>query len=159
MTISIRPMIKEDKPVLVNILGSTPEFKPSEVSVAEEVIDSYLRDPQRSGYFVFVAEVETAVVGYICYGPTPMTEGTWDMYWLAVSVEKRGNGIGTALVAHAEDRISEAQGRLVIIETSSMPEYEMTRHFHIRQGYDMIAHIPDFYALGDDKLIMAKRLS
>ena len=143
----------------MKILRNTPEFKPAEVVVAEEVIDSYLRDPHGSGYHVFVAEADSAVVGYICYGPTPLTEGTWDIYWIAVSAEKQGRGIGGALIAHAEDKIREAQGRLIVIETSSQPEYEKTRRFHLSHGYEVIGCISDFYTPGDDKLILQKQLS
>jgi ribosomal protein S18 acetylase RimI-like enzyme len=143
----------------MQILQNTPGFKPSEVVVAEEVIDSYLRDPRGSGYHVLVAEADSAVVGYICYGPTPLTEGTWDIYWIAVSAEKQGRGTGGALMAYAEDKIREAQGRLAIIETSYTPAYEKTRRFHLSHGYEVIARIPDFYAPGDDKLILQKRLS
>lgn len=143
----------------MKILQNTPEFKPSEVLVAEEVIDSFLNDPRDSGYHVFVAEADSEVVGYICYGPTPLTEGTWDIYWIAVSSEKQGRGIGGALMAQAEEKIGKAQGRLAIIETSATPAYEKARHFHISQGYEVIGCIPDFYAPGDDKLILQKRLS
>ncbi|MBL7124732.1 MAG: GNAT family N-acetyltransferase [Dehalococcoidales bacterium] len=143
----------------MKILRNTPEFKPSEVVVAEEVIDSYLRDPRGSGYHALVAELDSAIAGYICYGPTPLTEGTWDIYWMAVAQEKQGKGIGGALLAYAEDRIRENQGRLAIIETSSKPEYEKTRRFHLSHGYQVICRIPDFYAPGDDKLILQKRLS
>jgi len=143
----------------MQILQNTPEFKPSEVAVAEEVIDSYLRDPEGSGYYVLVAEVASSVVGYISYGPTPLTDGTWDLYWQAVDQEKRGQGIGSALMEAAEGEIRKAQGRLAIIETSSTPAYENTRHFHLRHGYEVISCIPDFYAPDDDKLIMQKRMS
>lgn len=142
----------------MQILQNTPEFKPSEVVVAEEVIDSYLRDPEGSGYYTLVAEVASSVVGYICYGPTPLTDGTWDLYWQAVAQEKRGQGIGGALMEAAEREIRKAQGRLAIIETSSTTAYEKTMHFHLGNGYEEIARIPDFYTLGDDKLILQKRL-
>jgi len=158
MTLKIRPMTQSDKPHLMKILHDTPEFKPSEVLVAEEVIDSYLYDPVGSGYYTLIAEVDSAVVGYICYGPTPLTDGTWDMYWQAVAREKRGQGIGSALMEAAEVEIRKAKGRLAIIETSSTPAYEKTRRFHLGQGYEIIGCIPDFYAPGDDKLIMQKRL-
>ena len=158
MTINIRQMVKEDKPALMQILQNTPEFKPSEVVVAEEVIDSYLRDPEGSGYYTLIAEVASSVVGYICYGPTPLTDGTWDLYWQAVAQEKRGQGIGSALMEAAEGEIRKAQGRLAIIETSSTSAYEKTLHFHIGHGYEVIGCIPDFYAPGDDKLILQKRL-
>jgi len=158
MTIKIRLMTKRDKPTIMKILRDTPEFKPSEVAVAEEVIDSYLRDLRQSGYHVLVAEVNRLVVGYICYGPAPLTEGTWDIYWLAVAQNKQSQGIGSALIASAEDKIRQVQGRLAIIETSSKPEYEKTRRFHYHHGYEVVGRIPDFYAPGDDKLILQKRL-
>ncbi len=142
----------------MKILRNTPEFKPSEVAVAEEVIDSYLKDSVGSGYHILVAEADSTVTGYICYGPTPLTEGTWDLYWEAVAQEKRGQGIGNALMDTAEKFIREAEGRLAIIETSSTPAYEKTRRFHTRHGYEMVACIPDFYAPGDGKLILQKRL-
>jgi ribosomal protein S18 acetylase RimI-like enzyme len=151
-------MTKRDKPAIMKILRDTPEFKPSEVVIAEELIDSYLHDSYQSGYHILVAEVERLVVGYICYGPTPLTEGTWDIYWVAVAQHGQNRGIGSALIASAENEIKKAQARLAIIETSSLPEYEKTRRFYKRQGYELIGRIPDFYASGDDKLILRKRL-
>lgn len=151
-------MSGEDRPRIAKILRDTPEFKPSEVAVAEELIDCYLDDPSGSGYHILVAEVDSTVEGYICYGPTPLTEGTWDIYWVAVSREKQGQGIGSALMRSAEKEILKAEGRLSIIETSSTPAYEKTRNFHLSHGYEIIARIPDFYVPGDDKLIMQKRL-
>jgi len=142
----------------MKILRDTPEFKPAEVVVAEEVIDSYLRDPDGSGYHAFVAELDSAIGGYICYGPTPLTKGTWDIYWMAVSVEKRDRGMGGALLSYAEDRIREARGRLLVIETSSQAGYEKTRRFYLSHGHQVIGRLPDFYAPGDDKLILQKRL-
>jgi GNAT superfamily N-acetyltransferase len=159
MTIKIRPMTKSDKPAVMKILRDTPEFKPAEVVVAEEVIDSYLGDPDGSGYHALVAEADSATSGYICYGPAPLTESSWDIYWMAVSAEKQGKGTGGVLLAHAEDKIKEAKGRLIIIETSSQAGYEKTRRFYLSHGYEDIGRIPDFYAPGDDKIIMQKRLS
>jgi predicted N-acetyltransferase YhbS len=151
-------MSHEDKPRVIKILRGTPEFKPFEVVVAEELIDCYLDDPSGSGYHILVAEVDSTVTGYICYGPAPLTEGTWDVYWVAVAREKQGQGIGNALMKSAEKDIVRAKGRLAIIETSSTPAYEKTRGFHLSQGYEIVARIPDFYTPGDDKLILQKRL-
>lgn len=151
-------MTLEDKPSIMQILRSTPEFKPSEVVVAEELIDSYLGDPCRSGYYILVAELDTSAVGYICFGPTPLTEGTWDIYWIAVAQNRQRQRIGSVLLDSAEKNIREAGGRLVIIETSSTPAYANTRQFYRRHGYEIIAQLVDFYAVGDDKLILQKRL-
>ena len=142
----------------MKILQDTPEFKPSEVAIAEEVIDSCLKDPINSGYYTLVAEDGSGVVGYISYGTTPLTEGTWDLYWEAIARERRGQGIGSALMKAAEEEIRKAEGRLALIETSSTPAYEKTIRFHLGLGYEIIARVPDFYSPGDDKLIMQKRL-
>jgi ribosomal protein S18 acetylase RimI-like enzyme len=158
MKIAIRFMSPEDKSRITEILRGTPEFKPFEVAVAEELIDCYLENSFSSGYHILVAEVDSTVAGYICYGPTPLTEGTWDIYWVAVAREKQDQGIGSALMKAAEKDIARDKGRLSIIETSSTPGYEKTRHFHLSHGYEVVARIPDFYAPGDDKLIMQKRL-
>lgn len=158
MTTRIRPMTIKDKLSIMQILKTTPEFKPTEITVAEEVIDSYLKDPPGSGYHIFVAAIDSSIAGYICYGPTPMTEGTWDLYWLAVTPELQGRGIGKVLIAFAEGKIRQAGGRLAIVETSSIPEYERTRSFYYSRGYELVCQIADFYLPGDDKLIFLKQL-
>ncbi len=158
MGINVRTMTREDKHSVMQILRNTSEFKPSEVVVAEEIIDCYLDDPVRSGYFIMVAELGPVITGYICFGPTPLTEGTWDIYWMAVALANRSQGIGHALIEAAEKNIRGAAGRLAIIETSSTPEYANTRRFHNKHGYETIASVPDFYTPGDDRLIMLKRL-
>jgi len=142
----------------MKILRHTPEFKPFEVAVAEEVIDGYLHDPKGTGYFTLIAEDTGEIAGYICYGETPCTVGTWDIYWIAVDRGKRGRGIGKALSEKAEAAIKKAGGRLAIIETSSTPLYENTRSFYLGRGYETVARIPDFYVPGDDKLILVKKL-
>jgi len=151
-------MSAADKPALMQILKNTPEFKPFEVIVAEELIDYYLSDGLKSGYNIQIADDEGEVAGYVCFGETPCTIGTWDIYWIAVSQAKRGKGIGKMLDAAAETAIRKAKGRLAFIETSSTPLYENTRRFYEGRGYETIARIPDFYMLGDDKLILQKKL-
>jgi predicted N-acetyltransferase YhbS len=121
--INIRVMTQKDKSSIMQILRSIPEFKACEVDVAEEVIDAYLSYPCRSGYHVLVAELDSAIAGYMCFGPTPMTEGTWDLYWMAVTPDRQGQGIGNALMESAEGEIKKLAGRLAIIETSSTPAY------------------------------------
>lgn len=142
----------------MQILHHTPEFKPSEVVVAEELIDACLEDPVASEYSILVAEVEGQVAGYVCYGPTPLTEGTWDIYWIATARERRRQGIGRALMDAAEEEIRKTGGRLSVVETSSQESYETTRRFYASIGYPTISVIPDFYTPGDDKLTLVKRL-
>ena len=85
MTINIRPMLKRDKPPLMQILRNTPEFKPVEVAVAEELIDGYLEDAVGYGYYVLIAESGSLLLGYICYGPTPHLDGSYTVFGLVVA--------------------------------------------------------------------------
>jgi ribosomal protein S18 acetylase RimI-like enzyme len=153
----IRPMTSKDKTAVMFILKNTPEFTPAEVVLADEVIDSYLFNPDESGYFILVSEVDSKVVGYVCYGPTPITEGTWDLYWIAVNHEIQGQGVGRNLMKSAENEIRRQKGRLIIVETSSKPGYEKTNLFYQRLDYKEAARIKDFYMIGDDQIIYEKR--
>ena len=157
-TVKIRPMIDEDKAEVMKVLLATPEFTISEIEVAEELIDSYLEYGTSSGYHILVAEVALKLAGYICYGPTPLTDGAWDIYWLAVAPGSQRQGIGCTLLASAEDSIRETYGRLILIETSSRAEYERIRLFYGSQDYEIISRIPDFYAPNDDKIVFQKSL-
>ena len=158
MKTTIRPMVRKDKSTIMDILRALPEFTSEEVVVAEELIDAYLESSSISEYLVLVAEVDAVVTGYVCYGPTPLTKGTWDVYWIAVDPGGQGQGVGRALMAFTEDRIKESQGRLVLVETSGRPDYAKTRRFYNSLEYTEAARVADFYAPGDDKLILEKRL-
>lgn len=152
-------MTGDDRPGIVEILRNTPEFTPDEVEVARELIDIYLQQGTRSGYHVLVAETDSSPVGYICYGPTPLTRGTWDIYWMAVAPAQQGRGIGRVLLTAAEDEIKSAAGRLILIETSSKIDYERARGFYRKQGYRVAETITDFYSPGDDRVVFRKDLA
>lgn len=159
MRTTIRPMVRKDKSAIMDILRTIREFTPEEVAVAEELIDAHLEAHSASGYLVSVAEVDSVLTGYICYGPTPLTKGTWDVYWVAVDPGGQGQGVGRALMAFVEGKIKRSRGRLIVVETSGRPGYDKTRRFYRSLEYKTVARIVDFYSPGDDKLILEKRLA
>ena len=99
------------------------------------------------------------MAGYLSWGPTPLTEGTYDLYWMAVAPDKQGRGYGKRLVGWLEERARAERGRLVIIETSSQTKYKPTREFYLGLGYREAARIPDFYKPGDARIIYTKYLN
>jgi ribosomal protein S18 acetylase RimI-like enzyme len=127
------------------------------VECALELIDLALT-PQNRDYQILVAVREDQVVGYVCYGPTPMTEGTFDLYWIASSPEVRGQGIGAALVSAMEGDIRRRKGRVIRVETSAMEAYGPTRGFYAAMQYREESRFRDFYKVGEDLIILAKRL-
>jgi len=97
-------------------------------------------------------------LGYACFGPHPLTQGTYDLYWIAVDPVAQGHGIGHALLARVEAEVQARGGRLLLIETSSTPAYASARRLYETSGYRCEAIIHDFYAPGDDLLIFSKDL-
>lgn len=98
------------------------------------------------------------VLGYVCFGPTPMTQGTFDLYWIASSPDARGQGVGAALVSAMEVELRGRGARLVRVETSAQEAYGTTRGFYAAMRYEEEARIRDFYRVGDDLIILGKRL-
>ena len=153
----IRSMTDLDKPAIMQLLRNTPEFTPEEVDLAEEVIDDYLENSVKSGYFILVADLEPGIGGYVVYGTVPITADVWELYWFAVDNSIRGQGIGRKLWEAAENKMWEAGARLLVLETSSKSGYERTNLFYKRAGYEVVGLIKDFYMIGDDQITYAKR--
>jgi D-alanine-D-alanine ligase len=157
-SIQIRWCRHEDRQVVLSFLAETGFFRPDEIDIAREVLDAALADGPKGHYQSFVACVDRETVGWICYGPTPCTLGTFDIYWIGVAPACQGRGIGRALTAFAEQAISDRGGRLLVIETSSRETYLPTRRFYEALGYREVSRVADFYAPGDDRVILTKEI-
>ena len=70
------------------------------------------------------------IVGYACWGTSPMTTGTYDLYWIATDPRVQGGGSGRALLEHVEANVRGEGGRMLLIETSSRDDYGKTQHFY-----------------------------
>jgi ribosomal protein S18 acetylase RimI-like enzyme len=153
---------------IVEILHATNSFRDEEIDVAVELFDevfaSHVRAPFDPGAgvesyeFIGAFSREGDLIGYACYGATPGTTGTYDLYWIAVHPEHQGEGGGSRLLDEVERRLNEREARLLVVETSSRTDYESTRRFYERREYREFARLSDFYAFGDDRVIYAKRL-
>ena len=156
---NIRPLRREDKEPIYDLLRATDVFSEEEISVAIELIQICLEDENQKDYEIFsYVNNEERVTGYVCFGPTPATQGTYDLYWVAVAPSEHGKGIGSELIQFAEDHIRAKGGRFVIAETSSTPKYEKTRAFYERKGFTKVAHVKEYYRPGDDLIIFGKYL-
>ena len=154
--INIRQMIKKDRKTILDMIVETEMFTTAEADVAMELVDIYLNNKNQKDYNIIVAEEENEVLGYACYGPTPATEGTFDLYWIVVNPAHQNMGIGKKLLHYVEKKVFEAGGRLLVIETSSQQKYISTQKFYINNDYKISAQIKDFYKPGDDRIIFTK---
>jgi len=148
----------EDRASVLGLLDRTDFFRPGELNVAAEVYDDAIAAGDDGDYQSFVVRDIHKTVGWICFGPTPCTLGTYDIYWLGVDPNNQRSGIGTLLVQFACDEIKKCGGRLAVIETSGSPRYDTSRLFYEKVGFVKAAEIADFYAVGDHKVIYVKWL-
>ena len=162
MSVRIRPITPADEDAVRELLKRLGVFESHEVRVAEEVLaESIAGSPD---YAVHVAEPTgddvqaRSVAGYVCYGHNPVTDALYDVYWIAVDPAMQGRGVGRALLSRAEERVREAGGRGLVIDTSGRSEYEPARRLYERCGYRRVAEIPDYYKPGDGLVIYMKLL-
>jgi len=155
---TIRFVRSGDLEPTIAMLESTHFFYPAEVEVAREVLAESISHGPTGHYQSLVLEEAGRILGWICFGPTPCTLGTFDIYWLAVDHSTQGRGLGSLLLDDSHRRIAEREGRLIIVETSGRERYDPTRAFYERRGYALSARCKDFYAPGDDKIIYTRFL-
>ncbi len=154
-----RPLEARDRARVAAMTRASVLFRPEEVSVALDVFDAATgngrrRDPD---YSTAGAEADGALVGWICWGPTPCTVGTFDLYWIVVDPDWQGRGVGSALVAEMERQLA-GQARLIVVETAGRADYQPTRDFYAARGYHVGARIADYYEDGDDLVTYVKRI-
>ena len=177
--IRIAPIETSHRPQIEEIVRATGVFSEEEVAVALELFDATYEAKMENGEwrmgstplsisdapfsqsdYEFVGAFSgDTLVGYACFGPTPATDRTYDLYWIAVHPSAQRSGAGASLMMEVEHQLESRRGRLLVIETSSRDDYAPTRRFYQKRGYEEGARLRDFYALGDDRVVLTKRLS
>ena len=163
---------------VAEILRSTENFREEEVDVALELFDESVTgedyeflgafgasssrlstDDSADGRWLMADGCTRSLQGFACFGPTPSTDRTFDLYWIAVDRTAQGTGCGTVLLSEVERRLEALHARMLVVETSSRSDYAATRGFYLRRGYVEAARVREFYAPEDDRIILTKRLA
>jgi len=149
----------KDGTVIIKVAVSTGFFSQEEVDCVAELWNEYLqKGADKSGYHFLIDHENGKLRGFACFGPRALTEGAYDLFWIAVDKDCQRQGVGKALMDEAEKEIKHLGGRLVIVETSGKPKYGPTRKFYHSAGYTHEATLKDFYHEGDDLVIFTKKL-
>ncbi|MBI3462665.1 MAG: GNAT family N-acetyltransferase, partial [Planctomycetes bacterium] len=151
-----RPLDPADVPALTEILTACGVFRPDEVAVGREVLEDAARGDR--DYHVIVATDEDRPVGWSCHGLVPLTDATYDLYWIAVHPDFQSLGVGRKLVREIARQLAACSARWLLAETSGQASYEKTRQFYLRTGFELLSTIPDFYHAGDARLIYGLRI-
>lgn len=157
-----RGLTAADRPAIAGLLGSLDAFTDDERGVALELVDARLARPEVDDYrFVLSfggAGADEHLAGYLCYGRTPMTVSTYDLYWIATSPSFARSGVARGLLTTMEGEIAREGGGTIRVETGSREGHGAAVHFYDGVGFSRAAQIEDFYAAGDDLLIFVKRV-
>jgi GNAT superfamily N-acetyltransferase len=156
----IRPTLPSEIELLVAMTDATGLFKPTEVEALREVLIDYFAVNHQHGHVAVTCEEDGQVLGFAYYAPAAMTDRTWYLYWIVVRKDIQARGTGSRLLKHAEQDIAvNHHGRVFFIETGSLPHYELTRKFYVKNGYEQHALLKDYYAAGDSMVVFRKELT
>lgn len=154
----IRDTLPAETDALVAIAAGTGVFKPLEIDTLREVLDDLHAGTDTHDHRGVTFEDSGRPIGFAYFAPTAMTDRTWHLYWIFVDKTIQAHGVGAKLMKFVEAEVAAAGGRLLLIETSSLPSYDLTRKFYRKLGYDEEATVRDFYADGDHQVIFRKHL-
>jgi ribosomal protein S18 acetylase RimI-like enzyme len=159
-----RGLEPSDRPLVAALLRSLSAFSYEERTVALELVDHRLAHPTSDDYrfILSFSSPESGgleeLAGYLCYGRTPLTRSTYDLYWIVTSPAYARSGVARGLLARLESEIAREGGGLVRVETGSREGHGGAVHFYDAVGFARTATIADFYAPGDDLIVFTKRL-
>lgn len=154
MISEIRKVVKEDVQGFKEVLDSSELF-PSEY--LDDMIFDYLSNPESEEIW-FTSLSNNNIIGLGYCTPKKFTDGTYNLLAIAVRKELQGKGIGRQMIGFIEQLLKEKSKRILIIETSSDPQYQLTREFYKNLNYRQEATIQDFWKEGENKVIFWKKL-
>ena len=155
----IRPLTSKDRERLQRMVIETGVFTDEEVGVAMELIDIVIGDKNQRDYqIVFAVDDQDEPIGYVCYGPVPMTREVFDLYWIVIDPRVQGQKIGSELLNYIEEEVRGLKGRIILADTSSIPSYEKANQFYLKRGFKEVARIADYYWEGNDRITYCKKL-
>ncbi len=152
--------LPKDADAIARVAKGAGVFTPEELRVVQEMVQAFFNpEPRDDHTFVIYRNGDpNSIAGFACFGPTPLAQGIWDLYWICVDRPHQTNGIGGILLENIENQVRARGGRAIYLETSSSPEYKPARDFYQRHGYECAARFSDFYTPGEDKIVYRKLL-
>jgi ribosomal protein S18 acetylase RimI-like enzyme len=154
----IRPTTPDDATALIAIADAIGFFEPNELEELSEMLTDYFGGNSDSDRF-WITDDDNGPVGVAYCEPERMTDGTWNLQFIAIRPDRQGQGRGAILLRYVEQKLTACDGRMLLVETSGLPSFERTRAFYAKCGYEEEARIRYFYAAGGDKVVFRKILN
>lgn len=148
-----------DRAAILAIAQASGMFDPDHATALANMLDEWFAGGLDGHVWVVHDRAPGGVTAVAYVMPELMTQGTWNLQFIAVDPDHQSAGEGSSLVSWIEGHLSFNAGRVLIVETSSLAEYETARAFYDSHGFDEEARIRDFYAAGEDKIVFRKALA
>jgi len=152
---NIRAVLPKDVEAMKKVLN-TIELFPSEY--LDDMISDYFNNPETEDIW-FTATINDQPISLAYCVPEKFTEGTFNLYAIGVRKDCQDKGIGGKMMDYLENLLREKGHRILIVETSSAPELELTREFYKKKNYSKEAVLREFWGEGEDKVIFWKKLT
>lgn len=152
----LRPTTPDDTTALIALADATGLFPPSGLDLLHQMLTDAFSSSATEAFWI--TDDDNGPVGVAYCEPERMTDQTWNLQLIAIHPNRQGQGRGAKLLHYVEQVLAAQGGRMLLVETSGLPELERTRRFYAKCGYEEEARIRDFYAAGDDKVVFRKIL-
>ncbi len=153
----IRPATNGDKAAVIDLVVAAGMFSADEAWLVEGMLEDYFGGKTDEGHVCLIDD-ENGPAGVAYYQPRIAADRVWDLTMIAVRPVLQGRGRGAAMIRRVEEDLRARGGRLLLVETSSLAQYDRTRAFYEGRGYEEEARIRDYWAVGDDLVVFRKAL-
>ncbi len=153
----IRLTTPDDTIALIALAAASGLFDPTQTDDLAQMLDRHFSS-QNETQDIWLTDDDNEPVGIAYIAPERMTEGTWNLYLIAVHPDRQKQGRGKALLSYVEQMLMERGERILLVETAGTDDFEYVREFYRQNGYEEEARIREFYAAGIDKIVFRKAL-
>ncbi len=153
----IRLTTLDDTNAVLALAEATGLFESNQIEELAQMLNQHFSD-ETDSQDIWFSDYDNELVGVAHVAPERMTEGTWNLYLIAIHPNHQRQGRGAALLSHIEEMLAKRGERVLLVETSGLKDFEYVRAFYRKSGYDEEARIRGFYKAGDDKIIFRKAL-
>jgi ribosomal protein S18 acetylase RimI-like enzyme len=153
----IRFSTLDDTTALIALAAASGLFEPSQTEDLAQMLDGHFSNENQT-QDIWLTDYDNEPVGMAYIAPERMTEGTWNLYLIAVHPDRQKQGRGKALLSYVEQMLTKRGERILLVETAGTDDFEYVRAFYRQNGYEEEARIREFYTAGVDKIVFRKAL-
>ncbi|ACK72394.1 GCN5-related N-acetyltransferase [Gloeothece citriformis PCC 7424] len=155
----IRVATPDDSAAIIALVVAARMFPENDTEILERMLKDYFERNINNGHGCIIDEEEDKAIAVAYYEPALATDRTWYLTMIGVQPDYQRQGRGKALLQYVENRLQASGQRMLVIETSGLPDYQYARIFYAKCGYEQEARIRGFWGTGDDKIVFRKVLN